>query len=84
MPKSEIDAPLELIKKGDALADQLDFLGVVELQSKRAGGHRRRQCGQRGAFLEHQRPQPGAFGEVGGGASDDPAPDDDQVGAFGR
>jgi hypothetical protein len=75
---------LQVIEECHALAHQLDLLGVVELQPKRARGDRRGECRQRRTFLEDDGPKSGALGEKRGGAADDAAADDDEVGGLGR
>jgi len=80
----ELRALLQLVEEGNALADQLDLLRVVELETKGASRHRRRQGGQRWALFQDESLQPGAFRKEGGGAPDDAASDDDEVGGLGR
>jgi hypothetical protein len=75
---------LQVVEECHALPDQLDLLGVVELQPKGSGGNRRGECCQGWTLLQHERFQSGAFREVGGGAADDAAADDDEVGGVGR
>jgi hypothetical protein len=84
VPKPDINALLEVVEECHALPDQLDLLDVVELQPESPRGDRRRQGGQRGTLLEDDRFQSGAFREVGSGAADDAAADDDEVGGSGR
>jgi hypothetical protein len=84
VPKPDIDARLQVIEEGHALPDQLDLLGVVELQPKRPGRDRRGQGCQGGAFFQDDRLEPGALREEGRGAADDAAADDDEVGGVGR
>jgi len=80
----DIDARLEVIEECHALSYQLDLLGVVELQSKRASGDRGGQRRQRGSFFENDCLQPRPLGEECRGATDDAPADDDEVGAVGR
>jgi hypothetical protein len=75
---------MQLVEEGDALADQLDLLGVVELEAEGARRDRGGEGGERRPLLEHQGFQTSPFGEQGGGASDDAAADDDEVGGLGR
>jgi hypothetical protein len=75
---------LQVVEECHALPDQLDLLGVVELQPKRAGGDRRGQRCQGGAFFQDDRLEPGAPGEEGRGTTDDAPADDDEVGGVGR
>jgi hypothetical protein len=84
MAQSHVDALLQVIEECHALAHQLDLLGVVELQPKRARGDRRGERCQRRAFLENDRLESGALGEKRGRAADDAAADDDEVGGLGR
>ena len=84
MAKSDVDALMQVVEEFHALAHQLDFLHVVELQAKRARGDRRGECRQRGAFLEDDGLESGALGEKRGGAANDAAADDDEVGGLGR
>jgi len=84
MAKPDVDALMQVVEKRHALAHQLDLLGVVELQTKRARGDRGGECGQRRAFLEDDGPKSGALGEKRGRAANDAAADDDEVGGFGR
>jgi hypothetical protein len=84
MAQPEVDSLLEVVEECHTLADQLDLLGVVELQPKGTRGDRRGQCGKRGPFFEDDRFQAGALGEEGSGAADDAAADDDEIGALGR
>jgi hypothetical protein len=84
VPKPDVNALLEVVEECHALPDQLDLLEVVELQPESPGGDRRRQGCQRGALLEDDSFESGAFREVGGGAADDAAADDDEVGGIGR
>ena len=84
MPQAEIDPLVEVIEEGDALPYQLDLLEVVELQPESAGGDRRGQGGEGWPPFENESLQTRPFGEVGGGAANDAAADDDEIGAFGR
>jgi hypothetical protein len=84
VPKSDIEALLQVVEECHALANQLDLLGVVELQPKSPRRDRRGECGKRGPLFEDDRLQAGALGEKGSGAADDAAADDDEVGALGR
>ena len=84
VPKPNIDARLQVVEECHALPDQLDLLEVVELQPESPGGDRRRQGCQRRTLLEDNGFQSGAFREVGGGAADDAAADNDEVGGIGR
>jgi hypothetical protein len=84
MPQPHVDALLQVIEECHALAHQLDLLGVVELQAKRARGDRRGERCECWAFLEDDGPESGALGEKRGGAADDAAADDDEVGGLGR
>jgi hypothetical protein len=84
VPKPDVNPLLEVVEECHALPDQLDLLEVVELQPESTGGDRRRQGCQRGTLLEDDRFQSGAFREVSGGAADDAAADDDEVGGIGR
>jgi hypothetical protein len=82
--QAEIDPLLEVVEECHALAYQLDFLEVVELQPKGTGGDRRSKGRKCGPFFEDDRPKSGALGEEGSGAADDAAADDDEIGALGR
>jgi hypothetical protein len=84
MAQPEVDPLLEVVEECHTLADQLDLLGVVELQPKGTRGDRRGKCRQRWPFFEDDRLQAGTLGEEGGGAADDPAADNDEIGALGR
>jgi hypothetical protein len=84
MAQPEVDSLLEVVEECHTLADQLDLLGVVELQPKGTRGDRRGECRKRGPFFEDDRPQAGTLGEKGSGAADDAAADDDEIGALGR
>jgi hypothetical protein len=75
---------LQVVEECHALADQLDLLDVVELQTKRAGGD---WCGQRcqcRTLFQDDRLQSSPLREVGRGAADDAPADDDEVGGIGR
>jgi hypothetical protein len=82
--KAEVNPLLQVIEECDALADQLDLLDVVELKPKGTGGDRRGERRQRRAFFEDDRLKTGALSEIGSGAPDDAAADDDEVGGLGR
>ena len=82
--KSEADALVELVEERDALADQLDLLRIVELKPEGTGGDRGRQGREGRPFFQDDRLEAGALREECGGATDDAAADDDQVGGFGR
>jgi hypothetical protein len=82
--KTEVNPLLQVIEECDALADQLDLLDVVELKPKGTGGDRRGERRQRRAFFEDDRLKTGALSEIGSGAPDDAAADDDEVGGLGR
>jgi hypothetical protein len=84
VPKAEIDALLQVVEECEALPYQLDLFDVVELEPKSAGGDRGGQRRERGPFFEDGRPQAGSLGEEGGGAPNDAAADDDEVGGVGR
>ena len=75
---------VEIVEEGDALPDQLDLLGVVELQAEGAGSNRRGQGRQCGTLFQDDRPEPGALREKRRSAADDAAADDDEVGGSGR
>jgi hypothetical protein len=82
--KAEVNPLLQVIEECDALADNLDLLDVVELKPKGTRGDWSRERRQRWAFFEDDRLQTGALGEIGSGAADDAAADDDEVGGLGR
>jgi hypothetical protein len=84
MPQPHIDAPLQLVEEGNALADQLDLLEVVELEPKSTRGDGRGEGGQCWPFFQDDRLQTGALGEKRGRAADDATADDDEVGGLGR
>ena len=84
MPQAEPGSLMQLVEECDTLADQLDFLGVVELETEGAGGDRGGQGCKCRAFFQDDSLEAGALREEGGGAPDDPAPDDDEVGRLGR
>jgi hypothetical protein len=75
---------MQVVEECHALAHQLDLLDVVELQAKSARGDRCRERRQRWAFLEDDCLKTRALGEKRGGAADDAAADDNEVGALGR
>ena len=81
---TDVSALLEIVEEGDALADELDLLRVVELKPEGPGRYRSRQRRQRGALFENDRPQSGTLREKRRGATDDAPADNDEVGAFGR
>jgi hypothetical protein len=82
--KTEFNPLLEVVEECDALTDQLDLLDVVELKPKRPGCDWRGQRRQRWAFFEDDRLESYALSEIGSGAADDAAADDDEVGGLGR
>jgi hypothetical protein len=84
VPKAQPGPLVHLVEESHALSNQLDLLGVVELQAKGAGRYRGGQRGEGGALLQHERLEAGAFREQGGGASDDASTDDDEIGGIGR
>lgn len=84
MPEAKVDALLQVVEERHAFADQLDLLGVVELQPKGARCNRRRQRRQRWTFLDQDRRESGPLREIGRRATDDAPADDDEVGALGR
>lgn len=84
MTKSEAYPLVQLVEEGNALPNQLDLLGVVELKPESTGGDRGRQRRERRPFFQDDRLEAGAFREECGGAADDAAADDDEVGGFGR
>jgi hypothetical protein len=84
VPKTDIDARLQVVEECHALPYQLDLLDVVELKPKGAGGDRGGQRRQRGAFFKDDRLESGTLGEEGRGATDDAPADDDEVGGVGR
>ena len=87
VPAVEAGPIREPVEQLHPLADDLDLLRVVELETKGAGRDRRRQCPQRGVALEDDDLEAGPGSEEGGGTADDSAADDDQVGRgrrFGR
>jgi hypothetical protein len=79
VPAVEPGAVTERLEELDALADNLDLLGVVELQAKGAGRDGRRQGGERRSTLEDDHAQPCPSREEGGRAAHDPASDDREV-----
>ena len=80
VPAVEPGARGEGLEQVDALADQLDLLGVVELEPEGAGRDRRGEGRQSGPALEHDHAETGASGEEGGRAADHPTADHDDVG----
>jgi hypothetical protein len=84
VPKADINARLQVVEECDALADQLDLLDVVELQTKRAGGNWSGQRCQCWTLFQDDRLQSSPLPEVRRGAADDAAADDDEVGGVGR
>ena len=64
----------------DALADEGDLLGVVELEAEGAGRGRRGQGRRPRPRVEDDRPQPGPRRAERGRAADHAGPDDDEVG----
>ena len=80
VPAVEPGAGGEGLEQVDALADELDLLGVVELEAERAGRDRRGQRRQRGPSLEHHHGEPRSGREEGGRAADHPAADHHDVG----
>ena len=80
LPAVQPGALLEGVEQLDALANERDLLGVVELQPERAG---RCRCGERAQCrppFEHDDLEAGPRREKGGRAADDAAADDHQVG----
>ena len=82
--KPEIHPLLHLIEEVDAFTDERHLIRVVELQPKGTSRDRRGERRQCGAFFQDDRLQAGPLGEEGGGAPDDAAADNDEVGALGR
>ena len=75
---------MQPVEEGDTLADQVDLLGIVELEAEGAGGDRCGQGRECRALLQDDRLEPSALREQCGGTSDDAAADDDEVGGLGR
>jgi hypothetical protein len=75
---------LQVVEEGHALPDQLDLLGVVELQPKGAGGDRCGQGRERRSFFEDEGLESRPLGEERRGTTDDPPADDNEVGGLGR
>jgi len=84
VPQPKPGPLMHLIEEVDALPNQLNLLGVVELEAERSGGNGRRERCQGRSLLQHERLEAGAFREQGGGASDDASTDDDEIGGLGR
>ena len=72
------------IEQLDAFAHQRDLFGIVELQSKCAGGRRRGEGAQRRSLFEQHHAQSGPAREERGGRADDPAADHHHVRAWRR
>jgi hypothetical protein len=82
--KPDVDAALEVVEEVDAFANERHLILIVELQTKGAGGDRRGQCGQGRSFFEDDGVEPGTLREECGGAADDAAANNDEVGGIGR
>jgi len=75
---------VQLVEEGNTLADQLDLLGVVELEAEGAGGYGCGQGCQCRAFFQYLGLQAGSLREQRGGTSNDASADDDEVGGLRR
>lgn len=84
VPQPKPGPLMHLIEEGDAFPNQLDLLGVVELEAEGPGGNGCRERCQGRSLLQHERLEAGAFREQGGSASDDASTDDDEIGGIGR
>jgi hypothetical protein len=75
---------VQLVEEGNALAHQLDLLGVVELEAEGARRDRCRECAQLGTPLEEDGVQPCPTCPEGGGGAHHPTADHDQIRARGQ